>query len=184
MPVTIHRMFSTGGVSFPVAIGIVRAVCAQGEGVPMRAIRFVLPSALALVAAVPVAGAQLVNVGVTITSEIAPGVYGQVVLGNGPPPPVVYVQPVLAAPVVVAEPVQPIYLHVPPGHAKHWRKHCHEYNACDRPVYFVRSAEYEPGFRMDRWREEHEHGHGHHGEHGDHRHGDEDRDHGHGHHDD
>src|SRR2546425_10235251 len=38
----------------------------------------------------------------------------------------------LAAPVVVAEPVQPIYLHVPPGHAKHWRKHCHEYNACDR----------------------------------------------------
>ncbi|TLZ58930.1 MAG: hypothetical protein E6K20_16985, partial [Gammaproteobacteria bacterium] len=62
--------------------------------------------------------------------------------------------------------------------------HCHEYNACNRPVYFVRSAEYEPGFRMDRWREEHEHGHGHHGEHGNHGHGDEDRDHGHGHHDD
>ncbi|TLY72983.1 MAG: hypothetical protein E6K46_02035, partial [Gammaproteobacteria bacterium] len=89
----------------------------------MRAIRFVLPSALALVAAVPLARAQNVNVGVTITGEIVPGVYGQVVLGNGPPPPVVYVQPVLAAPVVVAEPVpvEPIYLHVPPGHAKHWR---------------------------------------------------------------
>ena len=156
----------------------------------MRAIRFVLPSALALVAAVPLARAQNVNVGVTITGEIVPGVYGQVVLGNGPPPPVVYVQPVLAAPVVAAEPVsvEPIYLHVPPGHAKHWRKHCHEYNACNRPVYFVRSAEYEPGFRMDRWREEHaqEHGHGHgrHGEHGNHGQGDEDRDHGHGHHDD
>src|SRR5205823_10515288 len=139
---------------------------------------FVLPSALALVAAVPLARAQNVNVGVTITGEIVPGVYGQVVLGNGPPPPVVYVQPVLAAPVVAAEPVsvEPIYLHVPPGHAKHWRKHCHEYNACNRPVYFVRSAGYEPGYRPER-RQEHEHGH--------HRdHGDRDDEHGHGHHDD
>ena len=24
----------------------------------------------------------------------------------------------------------PIYLHVPPGHAKHWRKYCRQYNAC------------------------------------------------------
>src|SRR5437667_11844385 len=102
MPVTIHRMFSTGGVSFPVAIGIVRAVCAQQEGVPMRVIRFVLPSALALVAAVPLARAQNVNVGVTITGEIVPGVYGQVVLGNGPPPPDGDVQRVIAADVVVA----------------------------------------------------------------------------------
>lgn len=155
----------------------------------MRAIRFVLPSALALVAAVPLARAQNVSVGVTITGEVVPGVYGQVVLGNRPPPQVVYAQAVIAEPVVVAAPVrvEPIYLHVPPGHAKHWRKHCHEYNACDRPVYFVRSPEYEPGFRMDRWREEHEHGH--HGEHGNHGHGDEDRgdrdhDHEHGHRDD
>jgi hypothetical protein len=155
----------------------------------MRAIRFVLPSALALVAAVPLARAQNVSVGVTITGEVVPGVYGQVVLGNRPPPQLVYAQAVIAEPVVVAAPVrvEPIYLHVPPGHAKHWRKHCHEYNACNRPVYFVRSPEYEPGFRMDRWREEHEHGH--HGEHGNHGHGDEDRgdrdhDHEHGHRDD
>ena len=155
----------------------------------MRAIRFVLPSALALVAAVPLARAQNVSVGVTITGEVVPGVYGQVVLGNQPPPQLVYAQAVIAEPVVVAAPVpvEPIYLHVPPGHAKHWRKHCHEYNACNRPVYFVRSPEYEPGFRMDRWRAEHEHGH--HGEHGNHGHGDEDRgdrdhDHEHGHRDD
>jgi hypothetical protein len=155
----------------------------------MRAIRFVLPSALALVAAVPLARAQNVSVGVTITGEVVPGVYGQVVLGNRPPPQLVYAQAVIAEPVVVAAPVrvEPIYLHVPPGHAKQWRKHCHEYNACNRPVYFVRSPEYEPGFRMDRWREEHEQGH--HGEHGNHGHGDEDRgdrdhDHEHGHRDD
>ena len=41
-------------------------------------------------------------------------------------------------------PVQPIYLHVPPGHAKNWRKHCHKYNACGQPVYFVVSDEYKP----------------------------------------
>jgi hypothetical protein len=151
----------------------------------MRAIRFVLPSALALVAAVPLARAQNVSVGVTITGEVVPGVYGQVVLGNRPPPPLVYAQPMIAEPVVVAEPVpvEPIYLHVPPGHAKHWRRYCREYNACNRPVYFVKSPEYEPGFRMDRWRaaHEHEHEHEHHGEH---RHGDEDRDHEHGRRDD
>jgi hypothetical protein len=75
--------------------------------------------------------------------------------------------------VVGAPPVEPIYLHVPPGHAKHWRKHCHEYHACDRPVYFVRSAEYEPGYRPDHRHEDH----GHHGDdHGDRDHGDHERD--------
>jgi hypothetical protein len=149
----------------------------------MRTIRFGLLSAVALVAVMPLAHAQNVSVTATITGEIVPGVYGQVVLGNRPRPPLVYARPVVAVPVVVAEPVpmEPIYLHVPPGHAKHWRKHCHEYDACNRPVYFVRSAEYEPGYRPDRRHEEHEHGH--HGDHGDR---DDDRgdDHGHGHHDD
>jgi hypothetical protein len=148
----------------------------------MRAIRFVLLSAVASVA-VPLAHAQSVSVTATITGEVVPGVYGQVVLGNRPPPPLVYAQPVVAVPVVVAEPVpmEPIYLHVPPGHAKQWRKHCHEYGACNRPVYFVRSAEYEPGYRPGRRHQEHEHGH--HGDHGDRDDGRRD-DHDHGHHDD
>ena len=30
----------------------------------------------------------------------------------------------------------------PPGHEKHWNKHCHEYGACGRPVYFVRDGWY------------------------------------------
>ena len=149
----------------------------------MRAIPFVLQSALALVAVVPLARAQNVSINATITGEIVPGVYGRVVLGNRAPPPLVYAQPVVAVPVVVAEPVplQPLYLHVPPGHAKHWRKHCHEYNACNRPVYFVRSAEYEPGYRPER-RQEHEHGH--HRDHGDRDDERGDHDRGHGHHDD
>ncbi len=144
----------------------------------MRAIRFLLQSAVALVAAVPLAHAQSVSVNATITGEIVPGVYGRVVLGNRPPPQVVYAQPVVAVPVVVARavPMEPIYLHVPPGHAKNWRKHCHQYNACNRPVYFVRSAEYEHGYRTER-RQEHEHAR--HGEHGDDERGDRDHDHGH-----
>src|SRR5256885_15524213 len=112
----------------------------------------------------------------TAPGKTVPVWKGGLVRVTRPPPPLVYAQPVVAVPVVVAEPVpmEPIYLHVPPGHAKHWRKHCHEYNACNRPVYFVRSAEYEPGYRPER-RQEHEHGH---------RHRDRDDEHGHGHHDD
>ena len=134
----------------------------------MRAIPLVALSALAIGAAVSPARAQNVSINATISGEVVPGVYGQVVLGNQPPPPVVYAQPVVAvqAPVVIgAPPVEPIYLHVPPGHAKNWRKHCQEYHACNRPVYFVRSAEYESGYRPDH--DHHEHGH-HHDEDGDH----------------
>ena len=39
---------------------------------------------------------------------------------------------------MVAQPVQPVYVWVPQGHRKHWSKHCHDYNACGVPVYFVR----------------------------------------------
>jgi hypothetical protein len=85
-------------------------------------------------------------INLSIGGEISPGVYGQVQFGNAPPPPVFYAEPKI----VVAQPkssrLEPIYLHVPPGHAKHWDKHCREYSACNRPVYFVKSAEYEPGY--------------------------------------
>jgi len=151
----------------------------------MRAIQSILIAA-ALSAAATCAEAQNVSVNAVITGQVVPGVYGQVVLGNAPPPPVVYQQPVVVQPpavVVGAPPVEPIYLHVPPGHARHWSKHCHEYHACNRPVYFVRSAEYEPGFDRERWEREHghehehEHGHGHDEDRGDHDRGDHDRDH-------
>ena len=80
---------------------------------------------------------------VTIHGEVKPGIYGRVDIGTAPPP-VLYPEPM----VIVREPkpakVQPVYLHVPPGHAKNWSKHCHKYNACGTPVYFVKSSEYEP----------------------------------------
>jgi hypothetical protein len=86
-----------------------------------------------------------VDVRVMLSGQVVPGVYGQVTIGNESPPPVVYAQPLLIEPQRIPPP--PIYLHVPPGHAKNWRAHCHEYNACNRPVYFVKSREYEPDYQ-------------------------------------
>ena len=86
-----------------------------------------------------------VRVGVTISGEIVPGVYGRVEIGDTSPP-LVYAKPVIIVQESHREPLTPIYLHVPPGHAKNWRKYCGRYNACNRPVYFVKSAEYEPGY--------------------------------------
>ena len=150
----------------------------------MRAMYTVVLAALTAGAFAPLAQAQ-VSVNAVINGRVVPGVYGQVVIGNNPPPPLVNPEPVVVepAPVVVgAPPPEPIYLHVPPGHQKNWRKHCHEYHACNRPVYFVRSAEYEPGYRPGH--EEHEH-HDRDRDHGDHDHGDHDRgDHDRGHRDD
>jgi hypothetical protein len=77
-----------------------------------------------------------------------PGFYGQINIGELPRPAVIYARPVVVQPPPEVVVVEPIYLHVPPGHAKHWRKHCAEYAACGRPVYFVREdwyqREYEP----------------------------------------
>ena len=85
------------------------------------------------------------DVRVTISGEVAPGVYGRVDIGSGQRPPLVYPQPVVV--VRQARAPAPVYLHVPPGHARNWSKHCKKYDACSRPVYFVKSAEYEPGYK-------------------------------------
>lgn len=133
--------------------------------------RFACIAALAL-AASGAASAQA-NVNVTIDGRIAPGVYGRIDLGNAPPPPVVYTQPVLIAPppqVVVQQ--QPVYLNVPPWQARDWGRYCGRYQACGVPVYFVRTREY----AGREWRGEHEyHDRG--------RHRGEERGRGHDHHD-
>src|SRR3569833_538499 len=71
--------------------------------------------------------------------------HADVDIGVQPPPALVYAKPVIIEQppphVVVAE---PLYLHVPPEHARSWRLHCHEYHACNRQVYFVKSREYDP----------------------------------------
>ena len=100
-----------------------------------NAIRTFAAVALVACAAAPAWSAVDVGVGVTIRE---PGVYGRIEIGSRPPPPLYYPQPVIITrpAVVVAEP--PMYLYVPPGHARNWRKHCGHYNACGRQVYFVK----------------------------------------------
>ena len=94
------------------------------------------------------------SVGVSIGIN-QPGVYGRVDIGTQPPP-VVYAQPVIAVPVPVhVRPEPALYLYVPPGHEKNWRKHCARYDACGRPVYFVQERWVRERYEDSR---RHEHG--------------------------
>ena len=93
----------------------------------------------ALAAATTSALAADVNVSVQVGQ---PGFYGRIDIGSFPPPQLVYLEPVIVQPVPVGVVRQPIYLHVPSGHAKDWRKHCRKYNACGQPVYFVQEDWY------------------------------------------
>ena len=86
-------------------------------------------------------------VNVTVGGAFAPNVYGQIVIGTNPPPPVVFAHPVLVGPVVYGAPI--LYLHVPPGHYQDWGLYCARYNACGRQVYFVQA---DPN---NRWWEHH-----------------------------
>lgn len=98
------------------------------------------------------------SVGVSVGIN-QPGVYGRIDIGSFPQPRIVYPQPILVAPAPIAVHQQPIYLYVPPGHQKHWSKHCGRYNACGQPVYFVRED-----WVRERYEEQHHHhgrGHGH-----------------------
>ena len=110
--------------------------------------------ALALAASTLSPAFAQTSVGVSIGIN-QPGVYGQINIGNLPPPPVVYAQPIIYAPPRVAVVQQPVYLYVPPGHQKNWGKHCGHYNACGQPVYFVQES-----WVRERYESEGNHGHG------------------------
>lgn len=100
------------------------------------------------------------GVKVILEKEVSPGVYGRVELSNNSHPDVYYAEPVVIIKDSQAPRYRPVYLHVPPGHAKHWGKHCHKYNACGRPVYFIRSveyAEYDGEHHHDRHDHDHKH---------------------------
>jgi hypothetical protein len=111
----------------------------------LRCLASVAALTIAFVGFAGPAEATNVSIGVSIAGEIQPGVYGRIDIGNRPPPVLVYPQPIVIAPAAVVG--APVYLHVPPGHAKNWGKHCRKYNACGTPVYFVRSAEYDDDHR-------------------------------------
>jgi hypothetical protein len=94
---------------------------------------------------------QATDVGVSLSIG-QPGFYGTIDIGDYPRPQVIYAEPyIIRRPRVVPAPV---YLRVPPGHEKHWDKHCDEYRACDRPVYFVQDRWYEDVY-VPQYRERH-----------------------------
>jgi hypothetical protein len=144
--------------------------------------RLILATALLLSAGA--AWADHIGVSVTLGE---PGFYGQINLGNAPPPQVIYTQPVLVQPAPEWVSAPPLYLHVPAGYERHWREHCGEYNACCRRVFFVRHEWYQnvyvPHYQREHVGEHREHveWREHAREHGDHEHDrardHEDRDH-------
>jgi hypothetical protein len=91
---------------------------------------------LALLAA---SGADAADVGVSIQFG-QPGFYGRIDLGDFQQPQVIYREPRIVQRVTVSR--EPLYLVVPPGHMKHWDKHCRKYDACGRQVYFVQEQWY------------------------------------------
>jgi hypothetical protein len=119
--------------------------------------RLLLAAALVAVTA-PVFAAE---VGVSLSIG-QPGFYGRLDVGDYPRPQVIYGQPMMIERGVRDRP--PIYLRVPPGHARNWRKHCARYDACGERVFFVKDTwynrEYVPRYqerqrdRRDEGREE------------------------------
>ena len=122
----------------------------------MKSILLGTAFALALAPSLGVAA----DVGVSINIG-EPGFFGQVNIGNVPPAAMIYSRPVLVERAPEYSDAPPIYLHVPPGHERHWDRHCREYNACGRRVYFVRDDwyqnEYVPRYRHDGGRDYDEH---------------------------
>lgn len=108
----------------------------------MKNIRNLALALLAALASLPATAQVSVSIG-------QPGFYGRLDIGGFPPPPLLFAEPMIIRPAPVAYP--PIYLRVPPGHAKNWGRYCGRYSACGRPVYFVQDdwyrQEYAPVYR-------------------------------------
>ncbi|WP_457325823.1 hypothetical protein [Roseateles sp. P5_E11] len=120
---------------------------------------------LPLITLLLIAGAaQATDVGVSVQIG-QPGFYGRIDIGQTAPPPVVLREPVW----VQRRPVhvEPVYMRIPPGHQKHWDKHCAKYNACGMPVYFVREDWYQE--RYERRGDDNDQGKGHGKGHGKHK---------------
>ena len=108
--------------------------------------------AAAIVAAAFTTPALAADVGVSVSIG-QPGFYGRLDIGDFPQPRVIYRQPIVVERGVRRD-RPPVYLRVPPGYAKHWRKHCREYNACGERVFFVHNDWYEREY-VPRYQERH-----------------------------
>lgn len=103
-------------------------------------------------AAGALAAPAMADVGVSIHIG-EPGFYGRLDIG-GYQPRVIYSQPVVVE--HRHRHLAPIYVRVPPGHQKNWKKHCGRYDACGRPVYFVRDDWYRNVY-APHYRQQHRH---------------------------
>jgi hypothetical protein len=94
------------------------------------------------------AGVQAADVDVAVSIGISqPGVYGRIDIGRFPQPQVIVQQPG-----VIVRPSQlppPVYLYVPPGHRKDWRRWGGRDGACGVPVYFVQERWYQDHVMRD-----------------------------------
>ncbi len=90
-------------------------------------------------------------------------IFGRVDIGGLPHPPVLIVPtPVIVTHGPGVDQREPVYLHVPEDHRRHWSRHCREYNACGERVFFVRDDWYQHEYVPHHDMHEHEHfDHGH-----------------------
>jgi hypothetical protein len=114
----------------------------------MKRFLFAVAAVAASAGFITPAGAADVGVSISIGQ---PGFYGRLDIGDYPRPRLLYTQPVL---IEQYHTRAPIYMRVPPGHAKHWGKHCREYDACGERVYFVQDDWYDREY-VPRYQERH-----------------------------
>ncbi len=111
-----------------------------------------LLTAIALAAASITAPALAADFGVSI-SVGEPGFYGQLDVGNYGRPTLINTRPVTITRDRHGGAREPVYLRVPADHSRNWKRYCSQYDACGRPVYFVRddwySNVYAPRYRED-----------------------------------
>lgn len=121
----------------------------------MRAVeRVLLAVGLGVLAASALGQGHFKYRNVTAGGELRPGVYGRIEV-DGAPPPLIYQQPLVAAPVLGQPETKPLYLYVPPGQVRKWPLYCARWKACGQPVLFVRIDD-SPS-RLGEWRHLKEH---------------------------
>lgn len=111
--------------------------------------RFMIATAIVVAAVTAPVHADDAEVSVGIGQ---PNFYGRLDINDFPAPQLIYRQPMIIERGTINSP--PIYLHVPPSHARHWGRHCGEYHACGERVLFVQDNWYKRQY-MPRYEEEH-----------------------------
>lgn len=104
-----------------------------------------------LLAAGAAAAQEQAYVNVTAGGPLRPGVYGRIEVRNAPPPPLLSPRPVVASEEFGPSRLEPVYLYVPAGQVRRWSRYCDRYDACGRPVYFVR-VDNAP-FKLGSWKQ-------------------------------